>query len=79
MRMSMMWAIARAEMRSIRRLTRYWVFSILAILFAFGGYMQYAVIHAMASNLSATIGAAGPRYLVSVLGMFLLIMFLITP
>ena len=75
MQMAMVWAIARAEMRSTRRLTRYWVFSILAILAAFLGYIQYAVIHSIASHLSATIGAAGPRYLVSALGIYVLAFF----
>ena len=77
MRMRMTWAIARAEMRSLRRLTRYWVFSILAILVAFAGYMQYAVIHSLASSMSATVGIMGPRYLVSALGLYVLIIFLV--
>lgn len=77
MRIPMTWAIARAEMRSLRRLTRYWVFSVLAILVAFAGYMQYAVIHGLASSLSATVGLVGPRYLVSALGLYVLLIFLV--
>jgi ABC-type transport system involved in multi-copper enzyme maturation permease subunit len=77
MRLPMIWAIARAEIRSTRRLTRYWVFAVLSVLLAFLFYMQYAAIHGFASNISATVGAMGPRYLISSMGIYLLIIFLL--
>jgi hypothetical protein len=75
--MAMIWAIARAEMRSTRRLSRYWVFSILAVLIAFATYIYYAAIHGNFSHMSAAIGAVGPRFLVSALGIYMLILFLL--
>ena len=71
------WAVATAEMRSTRRLARYWVFAVLSVLISFIMYMQYAVMHGMGSHLSATIGAMGPRYLISAIGLYLLILFLV--
>lgn len=77
MRLPIIRAIARAERRSVRRLVRYWVFSVLAVLISFVFYMQYAAMHGFGSHLSATIGAMGPRYLISGIGMGLMIIFLL--
>lgn len=71
------WAVATAEMRSTRRLARYWVFAVLAVLISFIFYMQYAVMHGLGSHLSATVGTMGPRYLVSAIGLYVVILFLV--
>jgi ABC-type transport system involved in multi-copper enzyme maturation permease subunit len=76
-RMAMAWAIARAEMRSTRRLTRYWVFSIIAVVMSFMTYMFYSVIHGMFSHMTASIGPVGPRFLVAAMGMQVLMVFLL--
>ena len=77
MRLSMILAIARAEIRSVRRLARYWMFSVLSVGITFLIYIYYAGIHGFASRFSATIGATAPRYLMSFVGMYLLVIFLI--
>ncbi|MDX1385543.1 MAG: hypothetical protein R3190_17960, partial [Thermoanaerobaculia bacterium] len=70
-------AVAVAEMRSARRLVRTWIFSLLAIGLTFIAYLYYAGIHAFASRFSATIGATGPRFLMSAMGIYLLAIFLV--
>ncbi|HJN52388.1 MAG: hypothetical protein QF565_07405 [Arenicellales bacterium] len=77
MRLATTLAIARAEIRSVRRLARYWVFTFLAVLMAILVYLEMAVVHALFSRISATIGYVGPRYMVSAVGMYLLLFFLI--
>lgn len=77
MQAAMILAIARAEMRSTRRLVRYWVFAVLSVLIASGVYFQLAVLHGMFSRYSATVGALGPRYLIASTGFYLLTMFLV--
>lgn len=73
----MVWAIARAEMRSTRRLTRYWVFSILSTLFSFLVCIYYSVIHGLFSYMTASIGPVGPRFLVAAMGMPVMVVFLL--
>ncbi len=77
MRLSMILAIARAEIRSVRRLARYWMFSVLSVSITFLIYLYYAAIHGFVSRLSATIGAIGPRYLMSFMGLYILVIFLL--
>ncbi len=77
MRLAPILAIARAETRSVRRLARYWVFAFLAVLMAILVYLETAVIHALFSRISASIGLIGPRYWISAVGMYLLLFFLI--
>ena len=72
-RLPMILAIARAEIRSVRRLIRYWMFSILSVGITFLIYLFYAGLHGFVSRLSATIGAMGPRYLMSSMGFYLLL------
>ncbi|MCZ6641419.1 MAG: hypothetical protein O7F71_07580, partial [Gammaproteobacteria bacterium] len=76
-RLPMILAIARAEIRSTRRLARYWVFAVLSVLASFLIYMQYAAMHGFASRFSATIGSAGPRYLMAFIGLYLVIIFVV--
>ena len=77
MRLSMILAVARAEIRSVRRLARYWVFAILSVFITFLIYMYYGAIHGFLSNLSGTIGAIGPRYLVPAMGIYVMAIFLL--
>ena len=77
MRFPMLWAIARAEIRSVRRLVRYWMFSILSVGLTLLIYLYYSVIHGLFSRLSATAGAVNPRYLVGVMGLWLTVIFLL--
>ncbi len=77
MRLSMILAVARAEIRSVRRLARYWVFAILSVFITFAIYMYYGAIHGFLSRMSATIGAIGPRYLVPAMGIYVMAIFLL--
>lgn len=77
MRLPMILAIARAEIRSVRRLVRYWVFALLSVAFTFLAYGYYTVIHTVASRFSATVGAIGPRYLMSGVGLYFVVIFLL--
>ncbi len=74
---SMVAAMARAEIRSVRRLIRYWVFSGLSVLLTLLIFLYYGALHGFASRFSATIGAVGPRYLMSAMGMYVLVIFLV--
>jgi ABC-type transport system involved in multi-copper enzyme maturation permease subunit len=73
----MMWAIAGAEMRSTRRLARYWVFSVLAVIIALLIYAYTSVLHGMFSAYSGTVGSMSPRLLVAASGMYMLVIFLV--
>jgi ABC-type transport system involved in multi-copper enzyme maturation permease subunit len=77
MRWQEIWAIARAEMRLTRRLVRYWAF--LAIAYAVGAvaWLYYSFLHAFFSSFSATVASINPRYLLSVLGFYYLIVFMV--
>ncbi len=77
MRLPMVFVVARAEMRSNRRLTRYWVFAVISTFVAIGLFGNYTFVHGMFSNMSGTIGAMGPRYLMSVVGVPLVLVFLV--
>ena len=57
--LSMILAIARAEIRSVRRLARYWMFAVLSVGITFLIYIYYAGIHGFFSPTSVSIGAAG--------------------
>ena len=77
MQLPLILAIARAEIRSVRRLTRYWTFVVLSV----GGtcliYGYHVSIHSVVSRFSATVGSTAPRYLVPVLSMYFLAIFLL--
>lgn len=59
------WTLARAEMRTIRRLFRFWFFSGAALLLGVVMYVYYWVFHGLLSSYSASIGALSPKYLIS--------------
>ena len=50
MRPAMILALARAEIRSIRRLVRYWMFAVLSVAITFLIYLYYAGIHGFVSR-----------------------------
>ena len=76
-RLPMILAIARAEIRSVRRLIRYWMFSILSVGITFLIYLYSAALHGFFSRFSATVGAMGPRYLMPAMGLYILMIFLL--
>ena len=55
-------AVAVAEMRSARRLTRTWVFVALGITAMLGAYGYYSFIHAQLSGYILTVGYLLPRF-----------------
>ncbi len=57
--------LARAEMRTIRRLFRFWFFSAVALVLGLVMYGYYWVVHGLFSSASATVGAMSPKYLMS--------------
>ena len=72
----MVLAVARAELRSNRRLVLYWLYAVIAVLVGMGTYAQFTFLHGSFSGMSATIGAVGPRYLIAQVGVNLLLIFL---
>ncbi|MDA1301726.1 MAG: hypothetical protein O2868_16785 [Proteobacteria bacterium] len=77
MRLSMILAVARAEMRSNRRLARYWLFVVLAFLVSTVMFGQFTVLHGLFSHITATLGAMGPRYMISVVGLYMMLVFVV--
>lgn len=72
----MMLVVAKAEMRSTRRLFRYWLFVVLSTLTGLFMFLQLTILHGMFSRMSATVGVVGPRYLISGIGTPLLTVFM---
>ena len=58
-------SLARAEMRTIRRLFRFWLFAAVAMVVGVVLYAYYWVAHGLASGFSATAGALSPKFLLS--------------
>ncbi len=52
-------------MRTIRRLFRFWLFSVVALFFCLIQYAYFWVIHGLASGFSASAGSFSPRFLLS--------------
>ena len=75
-RVKQVMAIAGAETLITRRLARYWVFMGLAYLAALFIYFIYSTLHYF-SSYSASIGAVSPRFLLSVIGLFYSVVFII--
>ncbi len=59
------WSLARAEMRTIRRLFRFWLFAVVALIFCLLQYGYFWVIHGLASGYSASAGSFSPKFLLS--------------
>jgi hypothetical protein len=62
------WGIARAEMRLTRRVVRFWVFTIIAALFALLAYINFWFIHWAFSFASASAASAYPRFFMGAFG-----------
>lgn len=70
-------AIARAEMRLTRRLVRYWVFLAFSYFAALAAYAFYSYWHGPYSSYSATIGLCSPHFLISYVGAYYLLVYVI--
>jgi ABC-type transport system involved in multi-copper enzyme maturation permease subunit len=77
MRLPIILVVARAEVRSNRRLTRYWVFAVISTIAALGALAESTFLHGRFSYVSAAIGVMGPRYLIASAGSKLLLIFLV--
>ena len=53
------------------------MFSVLSVVLTFLIYIYYAGIHGFPSRFSATVGATAPRYVMSSLGLYILILCLL--
>ena len=62
---SNVWSLAQAEMRTIRRLFRFWLFSAVALVLCLLQYGYFWFFHGLFSGFSATIGAMSPKFLLS--------------
>ena len=76
MRLASTWAVALAEMRSARRQVRTWVFGLLAVCLSFFWFVNSGVSHARSGWISSSASFPAPRFLMSQVGMFLLLVFL---
>ena len=74
---SMISAVARAEIVSTRRLGRYWLFSLLALLSCILMFALYTLSHDLTSSQSATLAANSPRYMIGISSYFMTMLFLI--
>ena len=70
-------AIAGAEMRLTRRLLRYWIFLGFSYFIAIVAYLWYAYWHGLYSSYSATIGLCSPHFLVSYIGVYYLLIYVL--
>ena len=70
-------AAMQAEMRSTRRLFRYWVFAVLTVIAGIGFFMQLSMVHALGSSASATLAGTSPRFFIAGMGFNMLLFFLI--
>jgi ABC-type transport system involved in multi-copper enzyme maturation permease subunit len=60
-----------------RRLVRYWVFQSLAAAVGIALYLYYFFIHYQLSSYSGTAAMLNPRYLISVVGIYYIVAFLL--
>ncbi|MBN1831898.1 MAG: hypothetical protein JW896_07285 [Deltaproteobacteria bacterium] len=74
-RMKKIMAIAGAETRVTRRLVRYWIFLSIGFLIALIYYFYLATLHGLYSSYSGTVGMICPRFLVSVSGLYYLVIY----
>ncbi|MEM7362484.1 MAG: hypothetical protein AAF525_00555 [Pseudomonadota bacterium] len=70
-------AAMQAEMRSTRRLFRYWVFAVLTVVAGIGFFFQMSMVHALGSSASATLAGMSPRFFIAGMGFNMLLFFLI--
>ena len=65
MRWSVVWSLARAEIRSILRLIRYWLFAIVAVVVSLLAWGYYSFLHGLFSSFSGSVGAISPKLLMA--------------
>lgn len=70
-------AIANAEMRITRRLLRYWIFLGFSYFIALIAYAWYSYWHSLYSSYSATVALCSPRFLVSYIGVYYLLIYVL--
>ena len=63
-------AVAVAEVRCARRLTRTWLFAVLIVLLGLLAYMYYTSIHAATSAVSSIAGMVNPHFLMAGISAF---------
>ncbi len=73
--MKSVWSIAQAETLITRRLARYWVFLVFSYLIMLVVFVYYSVLHGLFSTYSATAGLICPKFLVSLLGIYYLLIY----
>ena len=76
MRLASTWAVALAETRSARRQVRTWVFGVLAVGLSFVWFVDSGAVHARTGWVSPSAMVPAPRFVMSQVGMFLLVVFL---
>ena len=69
--------VAFAEMRSVRRLTRTWLFTALSIIIGMALYIYFSVIHTVASSMSASTGLLNPRFMMAAQGVIVVMIFIV--
>jgi hypothetical protein len=77
MRLAMIVTVALAEIRSNRRLVRYWLYAAAAVAIGLLTFAQFTFMHGTYSGMSATVGMVGPRYLIAQTGFNLILVFLV--
>ena len=70
-------AVALAEMRSARRLTRTWLFSALSLIIGLGLYTLYTAMHGLGSALSPSVGVFNPRFMMAGQGVLIVVVFVV--
>ena len=75
MKLSNLWALATAEVRSCRRLARAWVFIALALVLCLAIWITQSVEYSQSSTFGPGAGLASPRYMMERLGAQLLLFF----
>ena len=73
--MKSVWSVAQAEGRITRRLARYWIFLIISCLIILIAFIYYSILHGLFSTYSATAGLICPKFLVSVMGLYFLLIY----
>ena len=68
-------SFARAETRLTRRLVRYWCFVSISCLIAIIIFLIYSVMHGVYSSYSATEALLSPRYIISTIGLYYLLIY----
>ena len=74
MKLSNLWFLASAEMRTCLRLARTWVFVIIGLLVCVAQWFILTFMHADNSTVLPSAGIYGPRYLTSSIGGLVVIM-----